>query len=223
MNAQTTFIFDDISGSVQVAEEQIKKRELILKKTLLERVNQKGTKVILSYLQKNSGNLANSKVFVFEPIQSSTVSTGGSNEAREKANLMRSKFLFITKVLNALKADVPRSNATYILESLPKIYEQLKLDSDLQVISFSDMLEYSPRRKLYLLSKSDAEKKGIADAKGLIKDFGLSKTTYPNLQIDCYLPVSMTNETTTFSYISYYWETVFKTLFGTDNIKFHTL
>ncbi|QMU65999.1 MAG: hypothetical protein GKR88_18085 [Flavobacteriaceae bacterium] len=187
LNAQTTLIFDDKSGSVKPTAEQIKKRETILKKMLLQRINSSDDQVILSYLQKNSGNIANSKV------------------------------------LNVFKTEVPKSNETHILASIPRIFEELQLSGNLQVIYLSDMLEYSPRRKLYLRSKSEAEKKGIVDANNIIKDFGLSKSSYPDLQVDCYLPVSMTNQATTFSYISYYWKTVFLTIFQTKNIKFHTL
>ncbi len=221
--AQTTIIYKDQSGSVRPSLIQIKKEQTIIKKTLLERINQAGDQVIISYLYKNTGNISNAKVLVFEPTENTIAPASTAGKAREKTRLMREKFLFISKVLRALNQDVPKSNETHILASLPKIYDQLLLHADIRVIYLSDMLEYSPIRKLFLRSKSDAEQKGRRDAQRIIQDFNLSKRAFSQLKIDCYLPVGMMNHHTTFSYLSYYWETVFKTVFATDNLKFHGL
>lgn len=220
----TTLIFKDHSGSIQPSADQVKTEAMILKTILLKTVKQKGDRIIISYLYRNTNSVSNTKELVFDPSIGNTDATDKLAQARAKSQLMKAKFGFINRVGQTLWTDEMKSDQTRILEALPKIGSYLKEGGNVHVVFLSDMLESSPRRELLSIrSKEGAEAKAKQDVSQIMTDFDLTASSYPHLTIDCYLPLVMMERTQALQFVPYYWKTVFSHLFGTQNLKFHTL
>ncbi|MGH1387875.1 hypothetical protein [Kordia sp.] len=219
----TVLIFQDYSGSVKANENHIAKQKTVLKTILLKHIQKPNDRVIVSYLFHNSASVTNQREFVFENPTKREAKTKVET-TRQKSQLLRAKFRFITNVLQAFETRQKRSHQTRILEAIPKIHALAGDKDTLKIIFLSDMLESSPRRELSRInSKLDAETKAKYDAQRIINDFGISKVKYPNITIDCYLPLGMMENQTAYQFLNFYWTTVFKIVFDTENLKFHIL
>lgn len=221
----TTLIFKDHSGSIQPTQEQIAKEKNIVKQTLLETITQSGDKVVISYLYRNTNAISNKKELVFTPPAPPKKDMTSLEKTRYQASFTQAKFRYINHVEKALETDQPKSDQTRILEALPKIASHLEQKNVVRVLMLSDMLESSDRCELSraLHSKQDAEKKAKKHVLQIMTDFDLQASNHPTLQIDCYLPVEIMESGQVFQLLPYYWAEVFRYLFGTEQLKFHTL
>lgn len=218
-------ICKDQSGSVQPTEIQQAEEDALLKKHLIEHIKQPGDAVVLSYLYKNTASVTNERVFTWNsPKLSNSDQSDELKTARDRSSQLKSRFGFVNRVVETVKTYQPKSDETRILEALPRLVKWVEKSENVQIIFLSDLIEYSPRRKLLNLnSKQEAEDKAKADIDAIVKDFHLSPSNCPGLMIDCYLPVELMDNRATFQFIQYYWQVVFEQLFQTYNVKFHTL
>jgi hypothetical protein len=208
----TTLILKDHSGSIQHSQKQLAKEQQLLKTILLKQVQSSGDQVVFSYLYRNTASVSNEKLMVLEIPE---------KFSDQSSRVQLFSFSFIAQVIEALESNQPRSDQTRILESIPRMLKWSQ--ENLQVVILSDLLEYSPQRKLNSLkSREDAISKAKADVAFLIDRYAISSSDN-SIQIDCYLPVCMMENEEKYQYLSFYWDIVFTAFFPNMNLNFHTL
>ncbi|WP_422005359.1 hypothetical protein [Roseivirga pacifica] len=204
------FIEEDISGSVELTEEQSKKEETYIKRYLLPKLNFEPVIISVGFLFANSGSVLNNRTIEYEP-------KGSGNENQQN------KFLAINKVIKTLKANTSRSNQTQILATLKTISKAASEHKSVSVLWLTDALESSKIRELKLYSLQDAKQKGETDAKKIMALYSLEKNTSAKVDFTCLLPLSQTDEKREYQFIEEYWTTVLSHFFENFTLKFELL
>lgn len=215
----------DQSDSMKPTELHQTQENTVLRQHLIDRIQKPGDVVVLSYLYRNTASVSNERVFKWAFSQRSQNGKYDKlQQAQQRSKLLKSKLSFINTVIQEVSKPQPISDETRILAITPRIHHWLGQAHKVEVLFLSDMIEYSPRRKLIQLSsKGQAQNLGVHDAQKLVQDFGLNSLAHREVTVHCYLPVSMMDTRSTFQYVQYYWQTVFTTLFLGSTTQFHTL
>ncbi len=199
--------FDDISLSIEIDSVINIKKKGIFKRFLSQRLRkEKKASVYTGFLFQNSASPVNLKRFEFDRSKSSKSTDAYTR--RQIKTISRSFF-----------GDHPAGTGTHILSSIRHISAVAETHEKVHVLMFTDLKEYSPLKHMRPFDSLErAVKEGKADAARVMQKYGLKKNTSSQVNILVVLPVAQTS-TSKQDFLIPYWESVFQTVFGANNVS----